>query len=170
MNHQSNPTALRKTAARTACVSAGLIVSVMLPLAARAADAHTAVQAKPGEIVLLRTVPTRPAVRVAPPGLALIADPTPNDQLGTGLAAIELSDSETAAIGAPVQRATSVLGAALTGGAPLAPRSGADPGSTSRGAPSHASPLGAVGSATRGVGSQITGALQSLPFTKAAGG
>lgn len=151
-------------------LAAGLIATLALPSAAPAAEARTAVKPKPGEIVLLRDVPTRPAVRMAPPGMALIVDPTPNRQLDTGLGAMELSDGETAAIGAPVQRATGLIGAALGTSSPGAPRGGADPLSTPRGAAPHAPPLGAVGNATRGVGSQITGALQALPFGKPAGG
>ena len=36
---------------------------------------------QPGEIVLLRDVAARPAYRMAPPGMALIADPKPQREL-----------------------------------------------------------------------------------------
>lgn len=153
-----------------ACAAAALIATLAIPAASHAAEARTGVQAKPGEMVLLRDVSTRPAVRMAPPGLALIVDPKPNDQLHAGLSAIELSDGETAAIGAPVQRATTLVGAALSVDNPLAPRGNAGQTSTPRGATPYATPLGAVGNATRGVGSQITNAMQALPFGKPAGG
>lgn len=153
-----------------ACMTGVLMASISFPVALHAADAHTGVHPKPGEIVLLRDVPTRPAVRQAPPGLALLVDPTPNDQLGAGLGGLEMSDSETGAISAPIQRATRTLNASLATHPLLATPRGYGNQSAPRGAATNTTPLSVVGNATRGVGSTITGALQALPLGKPPGG
>lgn len=152
------------------CVLGALIVSMAFPAALNAAGARKGVHATPGEIVLLRVVPTRPAVRQAPPGLALLVDTKPNTQLHAALDSMELSDSEAGAVNAPVQRATSMLHSSTATGGKFATPSGADGQATPRGAASNSTPLSVVGNATRGVGSTVTGALQALPFGKPSGG
>ncbi|TAN08335.1 MAG: hypothetical protein EPN38_02280 [Rhodanobacteraceae bacterium] len=151
--------------------AAGLLLAALAaPTPLHAADAHQAVHAKPGEIVLLRTVPTRPAVRRAPPGMALIVDTKPNSQLDPALGSMELSDREAGAISAPVRGATGAVLATLAARPALAVPGGAQGQSTPRGAATDTTPLSVVGNATRGVGSSITGALQALPFGKPGGG
>ena len=54
---------------------------------ASASGARQGVKAQPGEIVLLRDVAARPAYRMAPPGMALIADPKPQREIATALGA-----------------------------------------------------------------------------------
>lgn len=146
---------------------------------AHAAGARTAVQPQHGEMVLLRDVNARHAVRPAPPSLGLIVDPTPNRQLVPALASTELSDADflTLDTGQQVQAAPASGGLA----APMVRTlSGPTLGGTSRDAAglpqpgalaSGASgPLGAVGNATRGIGGHVTGALSQLPFGQPAGG
>jgi hypothetical protein len=74
---------------------------------ASASGARQGVKAQPGEIVLLRDVAARPAYRMAPPGMALIADPKPQREIATALGAgtpanamDELSDEDYAGMGA----------------------------------------------------------------------
>ena len=74
-----------------------LLVSTVASDAAMASGARQGVKAQPGEIVLLRDVSTRPAYRMAPPGMALIADPSPRKELSSALGAggmSELSDDD----------------------------------------------------------------------------
>ena len=63
-----------------------------------AADAHVGVHPERGEMVLLRDVNARPAYRPAPPGIALIVDPTPNREIDSALGTGEMSDDEFAAM------------------------------------------------------------------------
>lgn len=153
-----------------ACVLGALVVALAFPAALNAAGARKGVHATPGEIVLLRVVPTRAAVRQAPPGLALLVDTKPNTQLDAALGSLELSDSEAGAVSAPVLRATSMLHSSTAANGLLASPRGADGQATPRGAASNSTPLSVVGNATRGVGSTVTGALQALPFGKPSGG
>ncbi|HET7932153.1 MAG TPA: hypothetical protein VFL63_12305 [Rhodanobacteraceae bacterium] len=157
-----------------ACLHAGiigiLIASLAFPATLNAAGARNGVHAKPGEIVLLRNVPTRPAVRTAPPGLALLVDPTPNAQIKGALGSAEMSDAEAGAINAPVRAATGDLTATLTGRASITTTGTTGGLATPRQPDNHTGPLGAVGSATRAIGPQVTGALQALPLGKPAGG
>jgi hypothetical protein len=146
-----------------------LIASLAFPPALGAASARNGVHAKPGEIVLLRKVPTRPAVRQAPPAMALLVDAKPNTQLDAALGAMELSDSEAGAVSAPVVSATRLLQVSTAAGRVLAASRGADGQSTPREAATNTTPLSVVGNATRGVGSQVVGALQALPFGKPPG-
>ncbi len=146
-----------------------LVTSLAIPAVSNAADAHKGVHAKPGEMVLLRDVPTRPAVRRAPPGLALIVDPKPNAQLNAALGGMEISDREAGAISAPVQANMRMLTTVLAGTTVPATRTTGGQNTPPQPSP-NTGPLGAVGSATRNVGSQVTGALQALPLGKPAGG
>jgi hypothetical protein len=147
-----------------------LIAALAFPPALSAAGARNDVHAKPGEIVLLREVPTRPATRQAPPAMALLVDTTPNAQIDAALGALELSDSEANAVSAPVLSATRLLQVSTAADQVLAVARGADGQSTSRGAATNTTPLSVVGNATRGVGSQVTDALQALPLGKPPGG
>lgn len=145
-----------------------MLGALLLPAGGMAADAHMAVKAKPGDIVLLRNVSTRPAYRPAPPGMALMVDPSPRHELSRALGTNELSDEEYASLGAtPVQggnRSTVVgqmvdnaLGGTMTG-------NGGRLGAPSNGVSNLISgPLGTMGSTTRGIGDQVRGALTALP-------
>jgi hypothetical protein len=148
---------------------------------AHAAGARAGVQPTPGEMVLLRDVSARHAVRQAPPGIGLIVDPTPNRQLMPSLPGGELSDADflsldtgnqvqgamrgSGGIAAPV---TQVLTGTLGGGANARDASGIQGAGTLGAATGGVS--GMVTGATRGIGSQITGALSQMPFAQPANG
>lgn len=166
---------------------AQVLVYLLLPCVAmvcaqaHAAGARTGVHATHGEMTLLRDVSSRHAVRQAPPGMALIVDPTPNRQLMPALPGGELSDADFLAldtghqpsgtmrpsggIAAPV---THVLTTTLGGGPNARGASGVH-NAGSLGAATGAV-MGAVGSTTRGIGGHITGALSQLPFGQPAPG
>lgn len=143
-------------------------LAVCLP-AAYAADAHVGVKAKPGEMVLLRDVHARPAYRPAPPGIALIVDPTPRREIGNTLGTGELSDEDFASLSSgqqlqvdqgpmPARMTRQALDGVLGQG-----DAGQVRGATGAGGALGGS-LGAVGQTTRGIGAQVTGALSQLPF------
>lgn len=159
--------------------SATCLVFLLLPLGLAAgnawsAGARTGVHVHHGEMVVLREVSNRHAVRAMPPGIGLIVDPTPNRQLMPALAGGELSDADFLALDTGQQvrgpmRAsgiatpvTQVLAGTLGGGANARSASGLQ-SAGSLGAAS-GGVLGAVGSTTRGIGSHVTGALSQLPF------
>lgn len=146
-----------------------MLGALLLPASVLAADAHQAVQSRPGDIVLLRNVSARPAYRQAPPGMALMVDPSPRHELARALGTGELSDADYASLGAtpPVQgghHGTAVeqvignaLGNTLSG-------NGGHPGVSGDGISNViAGPVSAVGSATHGIGDQVRGALSQLP-------
>lgn len=136
-----------------------------LPVAGHAADAHRAVGAKPGDIVLLRNVPTRPAARPAPPGMALMVSPSPQPEVVASLESGELSDDDIARLGAapsPAAQVRSMVGRPLD--LALVRGSGGDAVAGHVAGSAVAGPMGAVGSATRGIGDQVQGALEQLPF------
>lgn len=158
-----------------------LLIGAAASESALASGARQGVKAQPGEIVLLRDVSTRPAYRPAPPGLALIADPSPRKELGTALGAggmSELSDDDYAAMGSgmadglasghgqtTVERVTGgVVGGTLG-------RVTGDGGMLSGSQMTRAigGPMGAVGGATRGIGDQVRGALAQFPLGQPAG-
>ncbi|HDS0924430.1 TPA: hypothetical protein QDZ10_002920 [Stenotrophomonas maltophilia] len=156
-----------------------LLVMVLVPAAVQASGARQGVKAQPGEMVLLRDVSARPAYRPAPPGVALIADPSPKREvagaLGTPTGMDELSDDDYASLGSntgisaghqqtTVERVTtgtinSTLGKATSTGV----LSGSSLGRSIGG------PMGAVGNATRGIGDQVRGALAQFPLGQPAG-
>ncbi|MCF7750972.1 hypothetical protein KQ945_09470 [Bacillus subtilis subsp. subtilis] len=157
-----------------------LATTLALPLAAQASGARQGVKAQPGEIVLLRDVSTRPAYRPAPPGMALIADPSPRREvsraLGTSTGMDELSDDDYAALGSntgaglahsqtTIERVTGHTVNATLGKV-------TDNGMLSGGQLSNAigGPMGAVTGATRGIGDQVRGALAQFPLGQPAGG
>ncbi|OBU68402.1 hypothetical protein A9K58_06165 [Stenotrophomonas maltophilia] len=160
------------------------VVMLSVGAGAYASGARQGVKAQPGEIVLLRDVSARPAYRMAPPGMALIADPKPQREIAAALgpdAAArgmdELSDEDYAGMGAgqavsvaapgstTVERVTQqALGGTLG-------RSGDGVVGSSLGGAMSA-PLGAVGSSTRGIADTVRGALAQFPLqgTAPAGG
>lgn len=151
---------------------------------ASASGARQGVKPQPGEIVLLRDVSARPAYRMAPPGMALIADPKPQREiaaaLGAGGPAIgmdELSDEDYAGMGAGQARPMAAPGGTTVErvtqqalGSPLGRSSDGMVGSSLGGAMS--GPLGAVGNSTRGIADTVRGALGQFPLqgTAPAGG
>lgn len=159
----------------------GVLVLLATTGAAQASGARQGVKAQPGEIVLLRDVAARPAYRMQPPGMALIADPSPRRELASALGAggmDELSDADYATMDAglantgvsghsvtTVERVTSgmvggTLGRAVGDGGPL---SGGQLSRTIGG------PMSAVGGATRGIGDHVRGALAQFPLGQPAG-
>jgi hypothetical protein len=157
-----------------------LAAALVVPAAASASGARQGVKAQPGEIVLLRDVSARPAYRPAPPGMALIADPSPRREighaLGTSTGMDELSDDDYASLGsntgAGIPRNTTtierVTGHTVNGTLGKV----TDSGMLSSGQFSNTigGPMGAVGNATRGIGDQVRGALAQFPLGQPAGG
>ncbi|HAI94760.1 MAG TPA: hypothetical protein DCM36_08685 [Xanthomonadaceae bacterium] len=162
-------------------MAALLAAGFALAPAAGASGARQGVKPAPGEMVLLRAVPARAAYRMAPPGQALIVDPSPKNELakalGTGTAAGtgELSDDEYASLGAGMAGGSAqsgggrttverVTGAAVSGN--LRRLSGDDGalGSTGGLAQTIGGPMGTVGNVTRGIGDQVRGALAQMPL------
>lgn len=144
---------------------AAMIALVGMPFASHAADAHRAVDARPGDIVLLRTVSTRPAARPAPPGMALMVSPSPQPEIFASLDSSELSDDDIAQLGAtpsPTAQLQSTVGQTLDG---MLVRGGGSNTVAGNGVSNTvAAPIGAVGNATGGIGDQVQGALAQLPF------
>jgi hypothetical protein len=155
----------------TRCATAPLMAGcalVLLVLAwaspAQAGDARKSVKAKPGEIVVLRTVSTRHATRMQPPGVALLVDPKPNRELEAALGkGSELGDADIAALSAtPVRRATQHLGSTLTQVLAAPPtantrqvsRDGAAPGSN---------PASTVGQVTGSIAGTLQQAMGAIP-------
>jgi hypothetical protein len=170
-----------RTLHRYAALIGILLVSTAVTESALASGARQGVKPQPGEIVLLRDVSARPAYRPAPPGMALIADPSPRRELGSALGAggmSELSDDDYAAMGSgmadglanghgqtTVERVTTgVVGGTLgrvTGGDGML--------SGNQMTRAIGGPMGAVGGATRGIGDQVRGALAQFPLGQPAG-
>ena len=150
---------------------AALLVLGLLAVPAEAAGARRGVHTRPGEFVLVRAVPDRNATRKQPPGLATIIDPSVRPEMQGMLGDLELDDAAFSALsGAPAgMLARDAVGGALegagllggsrhgVGGAPAIPTGG--PGGV----------LGAMGGATRGIGNQVTGALQGAGLIKGGG-
>lgn len=143
-----------------------LIGLLLMPAIASASGARKAVHPKHGEIVLLRDVSARHAVRSKPPGMALIVDPSPRRSIDLALGTGELTDEEYASIGAgspagPSPAITQVTGRAL---APLGLSSTSGTMSDNGIHQAMGVPMGAVGNVTRGVGDQVRGALAQFPL------
>lgn len=145
------------------------VAGIGLPAMVLGADAHQAVQAKPGEIVLLRNVATRPADRAAPPGMALIVNPSPQHELDGALGLGELSDDDYASLDASPARGhagtttvETIVNRALGGstGAEVGLRNHATPSGMGT---AMAGPMGALTNTTGGIGNQVQGALSALP-------
>ncbi|HUW53152.1 MAG TPA: hypothetical protein VMV99_07040 [Rhodanobacter sp.] len=145
------------------------LVLLILPAAALAADAHVAVQAKHGEIVVLRNVAARPAVRQEPPGMALIVDPSPRRELTQALGTDELSDADYASLDATSANSNAhhttierMVGNTLK----RSTGSGTGVGNSVSGngfSNVVAAPIGVVGNTTGNIGNQVQGALSQLP-------
>lgn len=149
---------------------ATLCAVALLPGVAAAAESRVAVKPRHGEMVLLRDVNARHAYRPVPPSVALIVDPTPTRELSQILGTGELSDDDFAAISSghslgPTRPANTVertVGGALGASLGTADHGGAVAGS-GLGA-SLSTPLGVVGTTTRGIGGHVTGALSQFPL------
>ncbi|MDE1897460.1 MAG: hypothetical protein KGI40_06495 [Xanthomonadaceae bacterium] len=137
---------------------------------ADAAGARQGVYPWLGEIVLLRDMPSRPAVRPAPPGVALIVDPSPRREVEGTLGARELDDGDLLAAAAPVP----LVGSALQGMPDvqglIGPTFGIDPARGAGPANALTGPLGSLGGATRGIGGSVSGALQGAGLLPPPGG
>ncbi|HYG06443.1 MAG TPA: hypothetical protein VD865_08515 [Stenotrophomonas sp.] len=163
--------------ASTPCLATEQPVDKGMPIGA---GARQGVDARPGEMVLVRDVATRPAYRPAPPGLATIANPSPRQELartlGTDDGFAEMSDDDYAAMGAdagvqsgvahngrPPTTVERMTGTAVTG--TLGRVAGSD-GLLSGNNLSRSinGPVGAVGNATRGIGDHVLGALAQFPL------
>ena len=141
-----------------------------------AGDARIGVHPKHGEMVLLRNVDARHAYRPAPPGIALIVDPTPTREVQSvhqaGALTAELTDADFAAlVGGTAPRtaeSTQAIGSVLGVSAEGNTRVDA---SGVAGMSGLSSPLGAVGGVTGGIGASVRGALSQFPLgTKPGGG
>jgi len=165
--------ALDRTAART--VTGLVVLMMLLPAAAHASGARTGVKAQPGEMVLLRNVSARTAYRPAPPGIALIADPSPNREvsaaLGTSGGMDELDDDDFASMGSNTGMGASrpqqstverVTGGTINATLGKATQNGVLSGSGLT--QSMGTPMSAVGNATRGIGDTVRGALSQFPL------
>ncbi len=152
-----------------------LALALVLPTATHASGARTGVKAQPGEMVLLRDVSARTAYRPAPPGIALIADPTPNREisgaLGTSGGMDELGDDDFASMGSnsgvgpaghPQTTVERVTGGTINATLGRATQNGVLSGSGLT--QSMSTPLNAVGNATRGIGDTVRGALSQFPM------
>lgn len=154
-----------------------LLLALACPLAAAASGARQGVKSQPGEMVLLRDVAARPAYRMAPPGMALIADPKPQREIAAALGSSggssgmdELSDDDYAGLGAGHAGSVSAPGGTTVervtqqalGGTLGRSGEGMMSGSSLNGAMS--GPLGAVGNTTRGIGDTVRGALSQFPL------
>ncbi|SEJ15617.1 hypothetical protein [Frateuria terrea] len=142
-------------------------LALVLASPGHAADAHRAVQAQPGDIVVLRNVSTRPAYRSAPPGMALMVSPSPRPEITASLGTRELSDEDFARLDAAPSQAAQLQSTAVgrTLDAVLLRGSGSGPTVAGNGVSNTvAAPIGALGDATRGIGNQVQGALSQLPF------
>lgn len=159
---------------RLLMIAAG--ASLLLPSAlVLASGARQGVTPRHGEMVLLRDVSTRPAYRQQPPGMALIADPSPRRELaqtlGTPDGMQELDDQEYASLGASppatltagTSTVSQIAGQAL--GQSLGRVTGRDgvlSGDRLGGA--IGGPTGAIGRTTGSLANTITGALAQFPM------
>lgn len=145
-----------------------LIALVLTPASASASGARKGVHARHGEMVLLRDVSARHAVRTKPPGMALIVDPSPKSNIDQTLGTGELSDEEYASLGAGVSGAPAPAVTRMTDRAlaPLGSLTSTTNGTVSGSGINQALgvPMGAVGNVTRGVGDQVRGALAQFPL------
>ncbi|UGB37726.1 hypothetical protein [Frateuria soli] len=136
-----------------------------MPLAGLAADAHRAVAAQPGDIVVLRTVSTRPAARPAPPGMALMVSPSPRPEILASLGNGELSDQDIAQMGASPSAGTQLQPTAARTLDGMLVRDNSGTTVAGNGVSNTvAAPVGAVGNATGTIADQVQGALTQLPF------
>lgn len=141
----------------TLSLASAALAASLLPGSASAAGSRAAVEAKPGEIVLLRSVPARPAARSMPPGRALLVDPSPKSEMEQGLSHLEISPGsygQVAAGGGNGPVASGGLGGSIN--SLTQPLVG---GSAPRGESAPSAAGGAMGAVTGSIGSTVTGAL-----------
>ena len=160
----------------TVTALARITIAVCLTALLAPARGREAVQARPGEMVLLRQVAARPAYRQpSSPGMALLVDTSPRSQLvgALGIGSGEISDADYASLNAAnaqvgssshdtaVSRALNgTLGnTALAAGSNRSSMASVNGFSTAVGGS-----LGSVSGATRGIGNQVTGALSQIPL------
>jgi hypothetical protein len=159
---------------RTLLACAGWIG--LLPALSLADGARIAQQARPGEIIVTRTVAARPADRPATaPGMALMVSASPNPQLvntltgGNGPG--ETTDAEIANLNAGPGAAVSPIQTGVQRSVNVA--LGVNAGGNSAGAISGngvsntvSAPAGggAIADSTRNIGQQVTGALAQIPL------
>jgi len=126
-----------------------------------AAGSRHAVEAEPGEIVVLRTVPTRSATRQAPPARAVLVDPKLNGELLQGLSPLTDEDYGLIASGNG-SAGTGMLGTGGVVSDGIRQVLGGSTGSQRGGKPAPASSVGgAVTSVTGGIAGQVNGALSA---------
>lgn len=160
---------------RSSARGAMMIIAAALALLlstqnAHAGDARKAVKAKHGEIVVLRTVPTRPATRTQPPGTALLIDPRPNKELNAVLGkGNELGDAEIAALSASPVHATTRRITQTVSQALGAPSTGSSRQVSPDSAPPGTHPMSTVGQVTRGLGGALQQAMSAIPTPTAPG-
>jgi len=149
---------------------------------AHASGARQGVTPRHGEMTLLRDVSARHAYRTQPPGMALIADPSPRREIGNALGTStgmeELDDSDFASLdagvgsaalphGAPPSRVQQLTSAGVQGslGRTMG-REGVLGSNSVLGGGSG----GAVGRATGGIAGHVQGALGQFGLGQPAGG
>ncbi|MDA3876732.1 MAG: hypothetical protein PF483_06560 [Halothiobacillus sp.] len=84
----------------TLSVVVTLLLAVPASSAVLAAGVEHQVKAQPGDIVILRNVPARPAARQMPPSNALMMNPSPGPEIAQGLGSAELTNAAYAALSA----------------------------------------------------------------------
>lgn len=91
------------------CLFSGSALILSLPMwgGAQAAGVKNQVKADPGDIVILRNVPARPAARAMPPSKAVMLNPSPVPEIAQGLGSVELSNADYAALSASAPGAVS---------------------------------------------------------------
>lgn len=168
---------IHRRACRCAAITGALALAIV-PALSFADGARLAQKAKPGEIVLIRNVATRPADRMpTAPGLALMVSASPNPQLGNAMnGSGEITDAEIADLsagpvagnGAPgqtnVQRSVNSALGTNTGGNSAGAVSGNGVSSLVSGATGGAGPAASVADSTRNIGDQVTNAVSQIPM------
>jgi len=140
-----------------ALFAAGVLLGSAWPAIGQAAGSRAAVEARPGEITVLRAVPARPAARSAPPGRALLIDPSPEAELESGLSHMEIASESygrVSAGGTGTASPAGISGSMSRFMSPLGARSGRGDTPASKAATG-----GAMGAATGSIGSRVSGAL-----------
>jgi len=141
----------------TLLFAAGVLLGSAWPISGMAAGSRAAVEAQPGEIVVMRAVPARHAARSMPPGRALLIDPSPNPQLESGLSQLEITSDSYGQVAAGNQGARGgVVGGAMSSF--MSPLVGAKSSGERTPAPKAATG-GAMSAATKSIGAQVAGAL-----------
>ena len=162
------------SAYRHCLIAAASAALLLAAVPAQASGARQGVTPRPGEMVLLRDVSTRTAYRLQPPGMALIADPSPQRELaqtlGTPDGMQELDEQDYADLGASTPQsmpAASSTVSQITGQAlgnslgRVVGRNGVLSGDRLSGAIT--GPTGAIGRATGNIAEQIRSALTQFP-------